>query len=395
MHIDIAFNLIRHITSPSCDKFIEGLKEELNDPKVHSEDHKEKEKNSCRGGKKEGFRQKDHPSSGPTVETGRKDGRAAKNFKEYTRTYTPSPPMPKRPPFDVRHTPPAHPVPHAEPVAGGSQGQQGHYSPASSMPKCPPPVSSRSPPAPPVRLAGSGFGDSLDLAGTSSTSSVASSGVPAGAPPPSAVGPAVQSVLHRVRTALEDPVLQKIPYLPPGSEVRKIQEGLTQKFHDLLQEQGEYKDAESSTSRLPLSGDSSGSTGVYPVSGAVRQEPCRERSPSPVASTQGILQDQKEELEELQMKRAIFEAARQLGIKARIVNLEGRRDLNGSFATIIQQLPAAKRYRVRLENCGAKESIYLAIKPENLEIALEEDTPERIKVISLAASICEAEGIGL
>ena len=40
MHIDIAFNLIRHITSPSCDKFIEGLKEELNDPKVHSEDHK-------------------------------------------------------------------------------------------------------------------------------------------------------------------------------------------------------------------------------------------------------------------------------------------------------------------------------------------------------------------
>ena len=95
------------------------------------------------------------------------------------------------------------------------------------------------------------------------------------------------------------------------------------------------------------------------------------------------------------MKRAVFEAARQLGVKARIVNLEGRRDLNGSFATIIQQLPAAKRYRVRLENCGAKECIYLAIKPENLEIALEEDTPERIKVISLAASICEAEGVGL
>jgi hypothetical protein len=310
MHIDIAFNLIRHITSPSCDKFIEGLKEELNDPKVHSEDHNEKEMNSCRGGKKEGFRQKDHPPSGPTVETGRKDVRAAKNFKEYTGTYTPSPPMPKRPPFDVRHTPPAHPAPHAEPVAGGSQGQQGHYSPTSSMPKCPPPVSSRSPPAPPVRLAGSGFGDFLDLAGTSSTSSV--------------------------RTALEDPVLQKIPYLPPGSEVRKIQEGLKQKF-----------------------------------------------------------QDQRGELEELQMKRAIFEAARQLGIKARIVNLEGRRDLNGSFATIIQQLPAAKRYRVRLENCGEKECIYLAIKPENLEIALDEDTPERMKVISLAASICEAEGIGL
>jgi uncharacterized protein YceH (UPF0502 family) len=31
MHIDIAFNLIRHITSPSCDKFMKGLEKELSD----------------------------------------------------------------------------------------------------------------------------------------------------------------------------------------------------------------------------------------------------------------------------------------------------------------------------------------------------------------------------
>ena len=135
-------------------------------------------------------------------------------------------------------------------------------------------------------------------------------------------------------------MLQKIPYLPPESEIHKIQEGIKQKLQDQLQAQ-------------------------------------------------------KEELKEMQMARAIYEAARQLGVKARIVNLEGRRDLNGSFATILQPLPAAKRYRVRLENGGEKECIYLSIKPENLEIALDEDTPEGMKLISLAVSICEAEGMGL
>ena len=175
MHTYIAVNLIRHITLPSCDKFIEGLKDELNDPKVHSDEHEAKEKNFCRGGKKEGSRQKGQASSGPSVETGMKYDRAGKNGTEQPGHHTPSSSMPKRPPFDVRRTPPAHPVRHAHPEEGGIQGQPGQYTPAPPMPKCPPSDPLHTSPAPPVRHAGSGAGDSLGMAGTSSTSSVASS----------------------------------------------------------------------------------------------------------------------------------------------------------------------------------------------------------------------------
>ena len=82
---------------------------------------------------------------------------------------------------------------------------------------------------------------------------------------------------------------------------------------------------------------------------------------------------------ELQLKRAVYEAARQLRIKARIVNLVGRSDLNGSYATILQSLPEAKRYRVRLEDRGAEKGVYSAIMPENLEINPREGTLERNK----------------
>ena len=41
MHIDIAFNLIRHITSPSCDQFMKGLEKELGDLIQNHGEHKD------------------------------------------------------------------------------------------------------------------------------------------------------------------------------------------------------------------------------------------------------------------------------------------------------------------------------------------------------------------
>ena len=52
IHIDIAYNLIRHITSPYANDFIQNLEQELSGRDQNSGDHKDKEGDSSRSGQR-------------------------------------------------------------------------------------------------------------------------------------------------------------------------------------------------------------------------------------------------------------------------------------------------------------------------------------------------------
>ena len=61
IHIDIAYNLIRHITSPYANDFVQNLEQELSGRDQNSGDHKDKEGDSSRKGSK-----KTPQAEGPT-----------------------------------------------------------------------------------------------------------------------------------------------------------------------------------------------------------------------------------------------------------------------------------------------------------------------------------------
>ena len=251
IHIDIAFNLIRHITSPSCDKFITGLEKELGGLNLNPGEDQDREKNFSRGGRKEGSKQNSGSGKGKDVRSGQyKDPVTPPSF------FADTPPPPKAPPQTQatgvfssaprareqesgsegmasrhppvpRHIPFAHPPPRAEQAAGGILGTAGVHHQERQFDE-----------NKQVPLQGKSRDSSSEFMQEDKASS--------------------RDMQDRIREALADPVFQVIPLLEPGNELRQICESLKEEFNDMLQKT--VGETEVGEKEIPISPSSSPGT---------------------------------------------------------------------------------------------------------------------------------------
>ena len=234
MHIDIAFNLIRHITSPSCDKFMKGLEKELSDLNLNPSEHKDSSFGASSPPPPTTGSSSSGPRKGHTGAGKEKDLRGSQ-FKD-----------PVTPPRSFPCTPPLFKAPPLDREAGvfsSASGACGQKSGNTGMAPRHPPGAWHAHPAAPVA------GDALGSTGGGPTppdlhqerrhdeyKHVPFHGKTRDSTTEFMQGDkaASKDLCDRIEEAIADPVFQTIPFLQQGSELRGICESLREEFKDML-----------------------------------------------------------------------------------------------------------------------------------------------------------------